>query len=210
MNLGYDKTLFEHLTIQYLNVDIMHGNTLEIRFRQSIDSGRLQSFHLKLGRLLLEEALYAHNYGVFLTKMFSNLLTMLEVELTHKTLVDIEELTAYIKRHTNVTHNFISRIKIASLELDTQSHILYQDIQKLKKLSKLEFALLILLYDHQGEIVSHDEISKLWGGAVMENHSLYNLIAKLRKVLSVDTRIEIVTVGKDGYALKIEDIASCI
>ena len=123
---------------------------------------------------------------------------------------ETEELTAYIKRHTNVTHNFISRIKIASLELDTQSHILYQDIQKLKKLSKLEFALLILLYDHQGEIVSHDEISKLWGGAVMENHSLYNLIAKLRKVLSVDTRIEIVTVGKDGYALKIEDVASCI
>lgn len=74
----------------------MHGNTLEIRFRQSIDSSRLQSFHLKLGRLLLKEALNAHNYGLFLTKMFSNLLTMLEVELTHKTLVDIEELTAYI------------------------------------------------------------------------------------------------------------------
>lgn len=30
---------------------------------------------------------------------------------------ETEELTAYIKRHTNVTHNFISRIKIASLEL---------------------------------------------------------------------------------------------
>ena len=28
------------------------------------------------------------------------------------------------------------------------------------------------------------------------------------KVLSVDTRIELVTVGKDGYALKIEDVAS--
>ena len=26
------------------------------------------------------------------------------------------------------------------------------------------------------------------------------------KVLSVDTRIELVTVGKDGYALKIEDV----
>ena len=33
----------------------------------------------------------------------------------------------------------------------------------------------------------------------MENHSLYNLIAKMGKVLSVDTRIELVTVGKDGY-----------
>ena len=59
-------------------------------------------------------------------------------------------------------------------------------------------------------MVSHDEISKLWEGAIMENHSLYNLIAKMGKVLSVDTRIELVTVGKDGYALKIEDVASCI
>ncbi len=41
-------------------------------------------------------------------------------------------------------------------------------------------------------MVSHDEISKLWEGAIMENHSLYNLIAKMGKVLSVDTRIELV------------------
>ena len=52
-------------------------------------------------------------------------------------------------------------------------------------------------------MVSHDEISKLWGRSD-------NLIAKMGKVLSVDTRIELVTVGKDGYALKIEDVASCI
>ena len=59
-------------------------------------------------------------------------------------------------------------------------------------------------------MVSHDEISKLWGRSDNGNHSLYNLIAKMGKVLSVDTRIELVTVGKDGYALKIEDVASCI
>lgn len=91
----------------------MHGNTLEFRFRQSIDSSRLQSFHLKLGRLLLKEALYAHNDGVFLTKMFSNLLTMLEVELTHKTLVDIEELTAYLaflKYHLTLAYFCDTRI----------------------------------------------------------------------------------------------------
>lgn len=122
---------------------------------------------------------------------------------------ETEELAAYIKRHANVTHNSISRIRIASLELDTQSHILYQDTQKLKKLSKLEFALFLLLNGHQGEIVSHDEISRLWEGAIVDNHSIYNLIGKLRKVLSVDARIELVTVGKDGYALRIGDVASC-
>lgn len=122
---------------------------------------------------------------------------------------ETEELAAYIKRHVNVAHNLISRIKIASLELDTQSHILYQGIQKLKRLSKLEFALLLLLNGHQGEIVSHDEISRLWEGAVVGSHSIYNLVGKLRKILSVDARIELVTVGKDGYILRIGDVVSC-
>ncbi len=121
---------------------------------------------------------------------------------------EIEELTAYIERHANTTHNFIPKIKIASLELDTQNHILYQGAQKLKRLSKLEFALLLLLDEHQGEIVSHEEISSLWKGALPDQHSLYNLVRKVRKILSVDDRIEIVTVGKDGYALKIGDAAT--
>lgn len=115
-----------------------------------------------------------------------------------------EELIAYIERYAHTAQKLLSKIKIASLELDVQNHILYQGSRKLKRLSKLEFALLLLLNEHQGEIVSHGEISKLWGGAIIEDHSLYNLIAKLRKTLSVDVHIKIDTVGGDGYILQIE------
>lgn len=115
-----------------------------------------------------------------------------------------EELIAYIERYAHTAQKLLPKIKIASLELDVQNHILYQGSRKLKRLSKLEFALLLLLNEHQGEIVSHGEISKLWGGAIIEDHSLYNLIAKLRKTLSVDVHIKIDTVGGDGYILQIE------
>lgn len=118
---------------------------------------------------------------------------------------ETEELIAYIERYANAAQNLISKIKIASLELDVQNHILYQGSEKLKRLSKMEFALLLLLNEHQGEIVSHDEISKLWEEAVVDNHSIYNLVGKLRKILSVDARIELATVGKDGYILRIGD-----
>lgn len=117
---------------------------------------------------------------------------------------EIEELIAYIERYANIAHILIPKIKIASLELDVQNHILYQGIQKMKKLSKLEFALLLLLSEHQGEIVSRHEISKLWEETVVDNHSLYNLVRKLRNALSVDPHIEIVAAGGNGYILKIE------
>ena len=115
-------------------------------------------------------------------------------------------MLAYIERYVDTTHTFAPKIKIASLELDVQTHILYQGSQKLKKLSKLEFALLLLLNEHQGEIVSHIEINKLWEEAIVENHSIYNLIAKLRKTLSVDANIEISTAERDGYILRIGNL----
>lgn len=123
---------------------------------------------------------------------------------------ETEELTAYIKRYAMTVCNPVPRMKIASLELDTRSRILYRENQKLKRLSRLEFALLSLLNEHPGEVVSHDEISGLWEETVVDNHSIYNVVGKLRKVLSADARIELVTAGKDGYALKIKDVASCI
>lgn len=118
---------------------------------------------------------------------------------------EVEELTAYIERYAHAARTFVSKIKIASLELDVQSHILYREGWELKKLSKLEFALLLLLNEHAGERVPHDEIGKLWEGTMADNHSLYNLVAKLRKVLSVDARIEIATAGGNGYLLRIKD-----
>lgn len=113
----------------------------------------------------------------------------------------VEELMAYIERYINPA--VTSQLTIASLELDAVTRILSQDGKEVKKLSKLEFALLSLLYEHCNAAVSREEIYGLWESAgEVENHSLYNLISKLKNILSVDANIEISKSG-DGYVLRI-------
>lgn len=113
----------------------------------------------------------------------------------------VEELIAYIERYINPVAP--SRMTIASLELDANTRILSQGGKEVKKLSKLEFALLSLLYEHCNTAVSREEIYGLWENATeVDNHSLYNLIAKLKNILSVDANVEISKDG-DGYVLKI-------
>lgn len=113
----------------------------------------------------------------------------------------VEELMAYLERYINPAAP--SPLTIASLELDAVTRILSQDGREVKKLSKLEFALLSLLYEHCNAAVSREEIYGLWENAAeVENHSLYNLISKLKNVLSVDANIEISKSG-DGYVLRI-------
>lgn len=92
-------------------------------------------------------------------------------------------------------------IKIGSLELDIQTRTIYQASKELKRLSKLEFSLLKLLYSHKGEIVSYEKIEELWEDAIMNEHSLYNYIVKLRKILAADPDISISTIGGNGYML---------
>lgn len=67
----------------------------------------------------------------------------------------VEELIAYVDRHAHPVSNAI--IKIGSLELDIQTRTIYQASKELKRLSKLEFSLLKLLYSHKGEIVSYEK-----------------------------------------------------
>lgn len=113
----------------------------------------------------------------------------------------VEELMAYLERYINPAAP--SPLTIASLELDAVTRILSQDGKEVKKLSKLEFALLSLLYEHCNAAVSREEIYGLWENAAeVENHSLYNLISKLKNILSVDANIEISKSG-DGYVLRI-------
>lgn len=115
---------------------------------------------------------------------------------------DVEELIAYVNRYAHPAPNAI--IKIGSLELDIQTRTLCQASKELKRLSKLEFSLLKLLYHHKGEIVSYQEIEKLWGNAIMNEHSLYNYIVKLRKLLAADSNLSISTIEGNGYMLCIK------
>lgn len=116
---------------------------------------------------------------------------------------DIEELIAYVNRYSRPASN--TTIKIGSLELDIQTRTLFQESKELKRLSKLEFSILKLLYRHKSEIVSYEKIEGLWGDTGMNEHSLYNYIVKLRKVLAVDPTISISTIGGNGYIFCIKE-----
>ncbi len=117
--------------------------------------------------------------------------------------IEIEELVAYIKRHAVPTSN--PYIQLSSLRLDLSSRILYAANEELKKLSKLEFMMLKLLHDKKNTIVTREEIEKLWGDSIMNEHSLYNYIVKLRKLLSVDPTISITTMHENGYMLTLSE-----
>ena len=115
------------------------------------------------------------------------------------TKIRCRSLFAYVDRHAHPVSNAI--IKIGSLELNIQTRTIYQASKELKRLSKLEFSLLKLLYSHKGEIVSYEKIEALWEDAIMNEHSLYNYIVKLRKILAADPDISISTIGGNGYML---------
>ena len=89
----------------------------------------------------------------------------------------VEELIAYVDRHAHPVSNAI--IKIGSLELNIQTRTI----------------------SHKGEIVSYEKIEELWEDAIMNEHSLYNYIVKLRKILAADPDISISTIGGNGYML---------
>ncbi|MCD7927100.1 MAG: response regulator transcription factor [Bacteroides sp.] len=116
---------------------------------------------------------------------------------------DIEELIAYVNRYAHPVCN--TTIRIGSFELDLQKRILFQGSKELKNLSKLEFSVLKLLYSHKGEIVLYEKIEELWGDTTMNEHSLYNYIVKLRKLLASDSNISISTIGGSGYMLCIKE-----
>ncbi len=59
------------------------------------------------------------------------------------------------------------------------------------------------MYDNKNQIVPREEIEKLWGDSIMSEHSLYNYIVKLRKLLAADKNISITTMHENGYVLSI-------
>ena len=103
---------------------------------------------------------------------------------------EIDELVAYIKRHTN-TSSHASFLQIGQLTLYTQDYILMKGEQIVKRLTLSEGKLLTLLANHP----------ELWEDGYTNEQSLNNFIAKLRKYLSEDDTLELTTIPKVGYRL---------
>ena len=114
---------------------------------------------------------------------------------------EIDELVAYIKRHTN-TSSHASFLQIGQLTLYTQDYILMKGEQIVKRLTLSEGKLLTLLANHPDETISRQEMEQeLWEDGYTNEQSLNNFMAKLRKYLSEDDTLELTTIPKVGYRL---------
>ena len=116
---------------------------------------------------------------------------------------EIEELLAYIIRYAPNFHP--EGIVIGQFELDVEGRILMKKGQEVHKLTVFECKLLKLLIQNINTSVSREQIEQeLWGEAEGNEQSLNNYIAKLRKYLSDDSRIDLITLPKFGYKLACE------
>lgn len=115
---------------------------------------------------------------------------------------EIDELIAYIKRYA-ISHPY--QIKIGSLLLDTDTQLLCtKELKVIKQLSEAEYKLLKLLVAYKEQLVERRQIEEeLWGKANGNEQGINNLISKLRKYLSIDPTIELVTIPRNGYKLSV-------
>lgn len=113
--------------------------------------------------------------------------------------IDVYELMAYIDRYAHSWKPSV--LHIGQLELSVETRILTYRDEEIKKLTGLEYAVLALLYESKGKVVTYTDFSELWEDSLMSEASLQNYISRLRKILSADLTIELNSVGR-GYMLK--------
>lgn len=116
---------------------------------------------------------------------------------------EIEELVAYIQRHTLSFHP--KGIRIGHFSLNIEENLLMKNEEVVKKLSLFECKLLKLLAMNMNQPITREQIEQeLWEDGNGNEQSLNNYIAKLRKYLSEDSRLELITIQKVGYKLVCE------
>ena len=114
---------------------------------------------------------------------------------------EIEELIVYINRHAATSSN--NEITLGNFALDCGKHILkHQSNDIAQLLNNKEFALLRMLAQHRGNVVSRGDIlTEIWGDDYGSEQSLNNYIARIRQYLATDKSVEIITVNRVGYKL---------
>lgn len=113
---------------------------------------------------------------------------------------EMEELLAYIGRYTTVFRP--KGIEIGKLVLRVEENVLVKGEAVIKQLSAFEGKLLKILALNINGIVSRAQIEQeLWEGNPANEQSLNNYVAKIRKYLTADTQLELITLPKVGYKL---------
>lgn len=116
---------------------------------------------------------------------------------------DMEELIVYIRQYASSSE--CSRlVSFGRLQLNKETRDLLFDNRLIKKLSKIEYQILLLLIEKQGEVVARSRFYKvIWNDCDIYEASLNNFISKLRTLLLVDDSLSIKTLPDIGYMLSI-------
>lgn len=121
--------------------------------------------------------------------------------------VDVEEVAAYIKRFGKTEQqqsDASSTITIGSYTFDIQNRELYKKGKNVGHLTSKQSQVIKLLLEHLGEIISRQDLKhKLWPDGNDSDASLDNYISQLRKIFAKDESIQIITIPKIGFKLKI-------
>lgn len=120
---------------------------------------------------------------------------------------EIVELLAYI--HRFATPSPAGGVKIGMFRLRVEENLLMKGDEVVRKLSLFECKMLKLLVLNLNETVTREQMQQeLWGESATESseQSLNNYIVKLRKYLSEDERLNLVTQPKVGYKLSEETL----
>lgn len=120
---------------------------------------------------------------------------------------DMEELKAYIKRFALRIKTNGRITKIGHYTLNRQTRELHLRGVLMKQLSRLEFDVLQLLLANANDIVVYESLSKkIWNKKHSEvEHTLNNVISKLRKALHHTDAVDIQTIKDVGYKLRVKE-----
>lgn len=116
----------------------------------------------------------------------------------------MEELIVYIRQYAcSSEHSRL--ITFGRLQLNKETRDLLFDNKLIKRLSKIEYQILLLLIEKHGEVVPRSCFYKeIWNDSDVYDASLNNFISKLRNLLLVDDSLIIQTLPDIGYMLFID------
>ena len=121
--------------------------------------------------------------------------------------VDVEEVAAYIKRFGQKEQqqsDASSTVMIGCYTLNLQSRGLLKKGKIAGHLTIKQSLVIKLLLEHIGEIVPRQDLKhELWPDGNDSDASLDNYISQLRKIFAADKKIQIITIPKIGFKLKI-------
>lgn len=186
---------FEKGNFDLVLLDVMLPNVDGFSIARKIkDSGSDVPFIYITAKTLREDIVEGYKTGAddYITKPFDSEIMLYKIK-------------AILTRSTGVPNEFPDDVfTIGKFEFDHKARSLTELANDLKQsLSPKESELLKMLVEHKGEVLPKTlALNKIWGDAnYFTTRSMDVYIAKLRKFLSSDSSIKIVTLHGAGYRL---------